>query len=91
MAKLLCVSIGMLPLITKDAPIAENWGVLVPMPTIPLLEIIKSVAVDEPIANTGPLMPFGLTDSCAQGVVVPIPTLPENVVVPVIAPPVSGR
>ncbi len=50
-------------------------GLAVPIPTYPSLPTTNFVAVDEPIANAGPVMPFGLTDNFAHGVVEPIPTL----------------
>ena len=46
-----------------------------PTPTFPELVTTKSVLVDEPIAKAGPEIPFGLTESCAQGVEVPSPSL----------------
>ena len=52
------------------------YGEVVPMPTFPALSTMNFVAVDEPITNAGPVMPFGLMESCAQGEVVPIPKYP---------------
>ena len=46
-----------------------------PIPTFPSFDTTNCVAVEEPIANTGPVMPFGLIESCAHGDVEPIPTL----------------
>lgn len=54
-------------------------GLVVPMPTLPALVTTKFVAVEEPMANAGPLMPFGFTDSSAHGVVLPMPTEPASV------------
>ena len=48
-------------------------GVVVPIPTFPALVTTKSVFVDDPIAKAGPVIPFGFTESCAQGVVDPTP------------------
>ncbi len=49
-------------------------GSLVPMPTYPPFVTAKLVALDEPITNEGPEMPFGFIDSCAHGVEVPSPS-----------------
>ena len=49
---------------------------VVPIPTCPALFTINLVAVEEPIAKAGPVMPFGLTDNWAHGDVVPMPTFP---------------
>lgn len=46
------------------------------MPTLPALVTMKLVAVEEPMTKDGPVMPLGLMESCAQGVVVPTPTKP---------------
>ena len=57
-----------------------SWGVVVPpIPTFPPLVTTKLVAVDEPITNAGPVIPFGLMESLAHGVEVPIPTFPFDV------------
>ena len=53
-------------------------GLLVPIPTFPLLVTTKFVSVVDPITNAGPVIPLGFTDNCAQGVVVPIPTFPRK-------------
>ncbi len=50
-------------------------GLLVPIPTFPPFVTMKFVIVDEPIAKLGQEMPFGFTESCAHGVVVPTPNL----------------
>lgn len=42
-------------------------------PTLPALVITKSVFVDDPTTNSGPVpMPFGLRENCPHGVVVPM-------------------
>jgi len=51
------------------------------MPTSPPLVTTKFVAVEEPIANDGPLMPFGLTERSAQGDEEACPTNPAFVMV----------
>jgi hypothetical protein len=48
-------------------------GFAVPIPTMPLLATVSIGAVDEPIANAGPEMPLGFTESWLHGVVEPIP------------------
>ena len=62
----------------SPVPAAANKapGEVVPTPTLPALVTTKLVAVEEPIANEGPTMPFGFIESCAHGDVVPIPTFP---------------
>ena len=56
-----------------------------------MLGVIENkVAVEEPTANAGPEMPFGLTESKPQGEEVPIPTfLDESTTNPV--PPTVRR
>jgi len=62
------------------APTCNNFpGSAVPIPTLPPFVTTKFVAVEEPITNAGPLIPFGLTESKPQGLVVPIPTFPAFV------------
>jgi len=56
----------------------EEEGLVVPIPTFPALVTTKSVAVEEPMAKAGPEIPFGLRESSAHGVVVPMPRLPEE-------------
>lgn len=53
-------------------------GVVVPNPTNPALFTINVVFVLDPIANAGaePFDTVGLIESCAHGVVVPIPRNP---------------
>ena len=53
-------------------------GLVVAIPTLPPASTTKLVAVDEPIEKAGPVMPFGLIESCAHGVVVPIPIEPSE-------------
>ena len=48
-------------------------GLEVPMPKYPPFVTTKCVAVDEPMANSGPVTPFGLTESKAHGVFVAMP------------------
>jgi len=60
---------------------------VVPIPTFPPLSTINFVAVDEPITNAGPVIPFGFSESCAHGDVVPMPTFPLNIFVPENVPP----
>ncbi len=43
-------------------------GELFPIPTFPPFVTTNDVAPDDPIANDGPVIPLGLTDSCAHGV-----------------------
>ena len=45
------------------------------MPTFPPFVTIKFVAVVEPMTKEGPEIPFGLTESCPHGVVVPTPSV----------------
>src|SRR3989338_5458317 len=52
---------------------------LIPIPTFPPLVITKSVLVEEPTANDGPVMPLGLTERSPHGEVVPTPTEPPDV------------
>lgn len=65
----------------KPEPATESPypGVEEAMPTLPVLEMINLVFVDEPITKLGTFVPsaFGLTDRSAHGVLVPIPMLPE--------------
>lgn len=63
---------------TKRDPLIPSFaaGDVVPIPTLPALSTMKLVAVDDPITNAGPVMPFGLIESWAQGVEVPIPRRP---------------
>jgi hypothetical protein len=51
-------------------------GEEVAIPILPAFVTMKLVAVDEPMAKAGPVMPFGFTESFAHGVVVPMPTEP---------------
>src|SRR3989338_6660660 len=51
-------------------------GEVVPIPSNPSLVTIRFVAVEEPMTNEGPEMPFGFTERSPQGEVVLIPTLP---------------
>src|SRR3989344_6639117 len=51
-------------------------GVVVPIPTFPPFVTMKFVAVEEPMTNDGPEMPFGFTESSAHGEVVPNPRFP---------------
>ena len=53
-------------------------GLAVPMPTLPLLATMKLVPVDDPTTKLGaePFETVGLTESCPQGELVPIPTKP---------------
>ena len=51
----------------------------VPIPTYPPLVTMRWVVVEEPITNSGPVTPEGLTESKPHGEVVPIPTLPPVV------------
>ena len=51
-------------------------GEVVPIPTEPPFVTTKFVAVELPIANAGPVMPFGFIERRPHGVVVPMPILP---------------
>ena len=59
-------------------PLTErsDEGVVLPIPTLPPLVTTNFVAVVDPMANAGPVMPFGLMESWAHGLVEPTPTLP---------------
>jgi hypothetical protein len=54
------------------------YGLVVPIPTLPLFDTTKLVAVDEPITKAGPVIPFGFIDNCPKGVVLPIPSFPDT-------------
>lgn len=53
-------------------------GVVVPIPTYPLVSTMKSVCVEDPTAKDGPLMPLGLIENNPQGEVVEMPKLPDT-------------
>ena len=59
------------------------YGEVVPTPTLPALVTMKLVAEEEPMTKDGLLMPLGFTESCAQAVVVPMPSAPVKVEVAV--------
>lgn len=63
--------------VTYEFPVTASCaeGEVLPIPTRPPLFIRKYVALDEPTANAGPVIPFGFTESCAHGVVEPTPIL----------------
>ena len=73
------ISNGFTPAIALIANVA--LGDVVPTPTLPPFVTMKLVCVEEPIANAGPLIPFGFTESSAHGVVVPTPRKPAEVIV----------
>ena len=56
-------------------------GVVVPAPIFPPLSIMKYVALDEPTANAGPLMPLGFTERRPHGVEEATPRAPVDVIV----------
>jgi len=60
-------------LIAKSDP-----GVVVPIPTLPAFVTMKLVAVEEPTANDGPVIPFGFTERSAQGDDDATPTAPPK-------------
>ena len=63
----------------KTSPCTDSfeYGVVVPMPTLPLLSTRKLVAVEEPMTKAG--MPALLvTERLAKGEVVPMPVLPTE-------------
>ena len=75
------------PAVTTPNGVAFNPGEnMVPMLSTSN-SVVVPVAVDEPIVNAGPLMPLGLTESCAHGDVVPIPNHPCEVKVLVAVAP----
>ena len=49
-----------------------------PIPTFPLFETIKLVAVEEPTTKAGPLIPLGLIDNNPQGLEEAMPTPPAG-------------
>ena len=74
----------------EDAAKMENCanGEVVPTPTLPLLAMMKLVAVEEPTTNWGPVpMAFEFTLNWPQGVDEPIPRNPVAVNVEVAVPP----
>src|SRR3989344_3907177 len=51
--------------------VSKRPGLAVPIPTFPPFVTTRFVAVEDPMANDGPEMPFGFTESWAQGEGVP--------------------
>ena len=65
------------PVVVGEMNIETRPAVVeVPMATLPPLFMRKYVADDEPMANAGPVMPFGFIENCAHGVLDPTPTRP---------------
>ena len=72
-----------------DVDCAPKLNIAPGLVEAPVESTDSNVTVEEPIAKAGVLapIPFGFTESCAQGVVVPIPRNPALVNVDVPVPP----
>ena len=72
-----------------DETASRPYGLVVLTPTRPRFVTRRLVAVEEPTANAGPVIPLGFTERSAHGEVEATPTLPPEVTRKRSLPPVE--